>query len=295
MPQADRPLHRLVIRKRRLDLPSYLEDLGSGVTLALRPIPAGRFRMGSPEDELENYEDEQPQHEVRLEKFFLGKYPVTQAQWRTVAGYPQIEAELDPDPANFKGDNRPVEQVNWDAAREFCQRLSARTRKDYRLPSEAQWEYACRAGTTTPFHFGETLSDVLANYRAQDWEYEGKTYPGVYGRGAYGKFREETTTVGDFPGNRWGLHDMHGNVWEWCADDWHESYDGAPTDGSAWLYENSTEIAEESSTENKVLRGGSWVGNPRVCRSAVRDDFSRAYRYFNLGFRVCCVPPRILR
>ncbi|MGL4501365.1 MAG: formylglycine-generating enzyme family protein, partial [Planktothrix sp.] len=149
---------------------------------------------------------------VNIPQFFLGKYAITQAQWKVVAGYETIERKLKPEPSHFKGDNRPVEQVNWDDAREFCNRLSVKTGRTYRLPTEVEWEYACRAGTETPFHFGETISDELANYNATE----------IYGRGIKGKFRQETTDVGSFPPNNFGLYDMHGNVWEWCEDDWHD-------------------------------------------------------------------------
>ncbi|MGD1904283.1 MAG: formylglycine-generating enzyme family protein [Geitlerinemataceae cyanobacterium] len=267
----------------------YREVLAEGVELVMVEIPAGEFWMGSAEGEPGAYEDEQPRHRVSLERFFLGQMAVTQAQWQAVAGYPQIETELKADPSRFKGGNRPVERVSWEEAREFCQRLSVRTGKDYRLPSEAQWEYGCRAGTETPFHFGDFLTDELANYRATE----------VFNGSPEGKYRKETVEVGSFAPNAWGLHEMHGNVWEWCADDWHRSYDGAPTDGNAWLNENRTKTTEEdeteNSTKNKVLRGGSWNDFPRICRSAIRGNVSRADRDGYLGFRVCCVPPRALR
>lgn len=131
-------------------------------------IPGGRFTMGSPEGEVSRDSDEGPQHEVTVPAFFMGRYAVTQAQWRVVAGYDRINLYLNPDPARFKGDDRPVEQVSWEEAQEFCQRLAAKTGKAYRLPTEAEWEYACRAGTSTPFHFGETLTSKLANYA---WTY----------------------------------------------------------------------------------------------------------------------------
>ncbi len=282
------PAHRLVLRRRRLSLQYYTEELGDGVVLKLRPIPAGTFLMGPLPDELDSYRNEHPRHEVTLQSFFLGMYPVTQAQWRVVASqYGQVEIDLNPDPANGKGDNRPVERVSWDEAVEFCRRLSRRSGKDYRLPSEAQWEYACRAGTTTPFYFGETIDSSLANYRAQDWEFEGQIYPGVYGRGSYGEFREETTDVGSFPPNRFGLYDTHGSVVEWCEDDYHDSYEGAPDDGSAW-------VEEDRSGTRRSLRGGSWNFPPRFCRSAVRSDRHHARRNAKVGFRVCCVPPRAL-
>jgi formylglycine-generating enzyme required for sulfatase activity len=215
---------------------------------------------------------------VSVPEFCLGRYPVTQAQWRVVAGYEQIEQKLDPDPSRFKGDNRPVEQVSWDDAQEFCRRLSVKSGREYRLPSEAEWEYACRAGTTTPFFFGETLTPELANYNCS------YTYGG---RGVTGKWQQETKPVGYYEvANTWGLSDMHGNVWEWCEDDWHNSYEGAPTDGSAWL-----NIKNENST--KARRGGSWGTGPWDCRSVCRYLASRGNRGLNSGFRVACAAPRL--
>jgi formylglycine-generating enzyme required for sulfatase activity len=157
----------------------------------------------------------------------------------------------------------------------------------YRLPSEAEWEYACRAGTKTPFHFGETLSDELANYAARDIEIKGTLYKNTYGRGILGQHREETTDVGLFPANQFGLYDMHGNVLEWCEDDWHSNYDGAPEDGSAW-------VELEGKETHKLLRGGSWYLLPMRCRSAVRYSRTHLDIDFDLGFRVCCVPPKTL-
>ena len=192
---------------------SYTEDLGHGVKLTLMLIPAGEFMMGAPTDEAESLDRERRQHLVKVPQFLMGRYAVTQAQWRVVASYDLIDQELNPDPSDFKGDNRPVEKVSWEDAKEFCKRLSVKTGKDYRLPSEAQWEYACRAGTKTPFHFGETITTELANYAG------GYTY----NDGPKGERRGETKDVGSFPANDWGLYDMHGNVWEWCEDDWHDS------------------------------------------------------------------------
>ncbi|MCU0552317.1 MAG: formylglycine-generating enzyme family protein, partial [Leptolyngbya sp. Prado105] len=222
----------------------YLEQLDADITLELIKIPAGSFMMGASEDELECFDDEQPQHEVNIADFYMGKYPVTQAQWRFVANLPQVERLLDPNPSNFKGDNLPVEQVSWLDAMEFCARLSQHTRREYRLPSEAEWEYACRAGTATPFHFGETIDAQVANYCAQDREINKNNYPGKYGRGQLGEYREQTTPVGSFQvANNLGLYDMHGNVLEWCLDHWHENYENAPTDGGAWLNPNASEDA----------------------------------------------------
>ena len=237
-------------------------------------IPEGSFMMGSSEGE-GNYLDK-PQHQVTVQPFFMGKYPVTQAQWKFVAAFPEVNRKLSPDPSRFKGANRPVEKVSWYDAVEFCDRVTQHTGKSYRLPSEAEWEYACRAGTTTPFHFGETITSELANYNA--------LY--TYGAGVKGIYREETTVVGIFGvANAFGLYDMHGNVWEWCLDDWHANYEGAPTDGSAWFNENN-KLSQKPGIA--VLRGGSWYDYPNLCRSASRDDFVRASRHLNIGFRVVC-------
>jgi formylglycine-generating enzyme required for sulfatase activity len=261
---------------------SYSEDLGNGMKLTLMQIPAGEFVMGAPEDEPESSDDERPQHLVKVAQFYMGQFPITQAQWRVVAGYEPIDRPLDPDPSGFKGDDRPVEQVSWEEAQEFCQRLSAKTGRDYRLPSEAQWEYACRAGTTTPFHFGETIAPELANYRTTA-KYDGRMkYDGRLTAG----YREETIAVGSFPANDWGLCDMHGNVWEWCEDDWHENYEGAPIDGSAWLKPSREETY-------RLLRGGSWYFGPGYCRSASCNYGQRDGRDVNIGFRVVCMPPRL--
>jgi formylglycine-generating enzyme required for sulfatase activity len=269
-----------VIQRRRADTWGYTEPLsterGEEIGLDMIAIPGGSFTMGAPESEPESDSSERPQHEVTLQPFYLGRYPVTQVQWKVVAGYDRIVQDLDPDPSDFKGDNRPVENVSWDDAQEFCKRLSAQTGKDYWLPSEAQWEYACRAGTTTPFHFGEALTSELVNYDGTE----------TYNISPKGEYRRTTTDVGSFPANEWGLHDLHGNVWEWCEDDWYNSYDGAPIDGSAWV---------ESDRENtpKLLRGGSCFNYPRYCRSACRLNVSRVGRNYSFGFRVCCVPPRL--
>ena len=282
--QARQP--RVIINKRRGQNLFFDEVLPSGVALLMAQIPAGTFVMGSPEGELERYDDEGPQHEVTVREFFMGCYPVTQAQWRAVADLPQVERELKPDPSRFKGDQRPVEKVSWYDAVEFCARLSAHTQRAYRLPTEAEWEYACRAGTTTPFHFGETITTDLANYRGTDDEVLNRS--GSYGKGPKGDYREETTPVDHFGvANAFGLCDMHGNVREWCADHWHDNYEGAPTDGSAWLDEGKSD-------SNYVLRGGSWDFYPRNCRSAIRVLNPPGDAYNAFGFRVACAAPRAL-
>ena len=237
--------------------------------------------MGSPETELERRNSEGPQHKVNVGAFCMAEYPVTQTQWRVVAEMPQVNRELKLDPSHFKGENRPVESVSWYEAVEFCERLSQETKLGYRLPTEAEWEYACRAGTETPFHFGETITTGLANYR-------GTGDYGAYGPGSKGEYREETMAVDQFGvANAFGLCDMHGNVFEWCEDHWHGSYEGAPDDGSAWLSES-----EESGC---ILRGGSWDYTPRNCRSACRYDDEPVSRYSYIGFRIVCRAPRTLQ
>jgi formylglycine-generating enzyme required for sulfatase activity len=278
---------QLTLNKRQSRNQCYDEALAEGVLpLRMMQIPAGTFLMGSQKDELERQESEGPQHEVTLSRFFMGKYPITQAQWRAVAALPQVERELKADPSHFKGDLHPVESVSWYDAVEFCDRLTILTDRQYRLPTEAEWEYACRAGTTTPFHFGKTITTELANYRGTD--NESMKWSGSYGDGPKGEHREETTPVNQFEGaNAFGLCDMHGNVWEWCQDYWHDSYEGVPTDGSAWI--------EGGNSERRILRGGSWDDLPWFCRSAFRTDIGPGIVNDDLGFRVVCSAPRALQ
>ncbi len=281
------------IRKESKQSQYFREDLGKGITLEMVAIPGGTFLMGTEDEEIErlvkkfNWEGfrrERPQHEVTVPPFFMGKYPITQAQWKAIASRTDLKVKQDLDfkPAYFKdrpdSDRRPVEQVNWYDAIEFCARLSKLTVREYRLPSEAEWEYACRAGTTTPFYFGETITGELANYNASN----------TYADEPNGEYRNETTPVGQFPPNAFGLYDMHGNVREWCADTWHDNYDGAPTDGSVWI--------ENGNDNRSPLRGGSWGYNPTYCRSAIRYDyyFRRVNRINNYGFRVVCGAGRTL-
>jgi formylglycine-generating enzyme required for sulfatase activity len=188
----------------------------------------------------------------------MAKYELTQAQYQAIIGS---------NPSYFQSNNRPVEKVSWNNAVIFCQRLSQKTGKNYRLPSEAEWEYACRAGTTTPFYFGESITTDLVNY---DGNY-------TYASAPEGKNRQQTTDVGSFPPNASGLYDMHGNVWEWCLDDYIDNYSDAPRDGSALT----------GRSDVKLLRGGSWDNYPATCRSAYRLDGLGIY-YGNIGFRVVC-------
>jgi formylglycine-generating enzyme required for sulfatase activity len=239
------------------------EELSKGITLEMVLIPGDTFMMGSPI--FKGDADERPQHQVTIEPFFMGKFPITQAQWRAVAALPKVKQTLNPHPSKFKGSNRPVENVSWHEAVEFCVRLSEKTGRDYRLPSEAEWEYACRAGTTTSFHFGETITPDLVNC----------TDSNSYAVESKSKYRKETTDVGSFEvANAFGLYDMHGLVWEWCADHWHNNYSGAPSDGTVW------EVGGD--VHRRVLRGGSWSFSAELCRSA-----SRSWNESDGGLRIC--------
>ncbi|QSV74215.1 MAG: formylglycine-generating enzyme family protein [Aphanizomenon flos-aquae KM1D3_PB] len=252
-----------IIQRQQRIARYFVEDLGDGVTLEMTAIPGGTFMMGSPENEAKRMDRESPQHQVTVPSFFMGKYPVTQAQYQAITGT---------NPSYFKPDNRPVETVNWNDAVKFCELLSERTGKKYTLPSEAQWEYACRAGNTTPFHFGETITTNLANYNCN---YAYAQEPIII------HYKQEPREVGSFGvANNFGLYDMHGNVQEWCQDHWHSDYRGAPTDGSAWL-ENNSRI--------RVMRGGTYSNSPDNCRSAYRRDGDRDGRYCgSVSFRVVC-------
>ena len=280
-----------VIREQTGEAQRLIESLNEAVTLEMVLIPPGEFIMGAAPGEQGSSSSEQPQHKVTLqEAFLMGRYPVTQEQWQAVAALPQINRKLEAEPSGFKGNKRPVETVSWEEAKEFCDRLSRETGREYRLPTEAEWEYACRSVESDqlsveserltvkewnekynqPFHFGETISTELANYDGE----------ATYGEGVKGEYRRETTPVGEFPANEFGLCDMHGNVWEWCEDDWHENYEGAPTDGSAWRSEFNN---------IKVLRGGSWDTDPAFCRSAFRSIPTRGGRNDYISFRIACV------
>jgi len=224
-------------------------------------IPPGNFMMGSPKEEKERVINE-AQHKVTLSKgFYMGVYPVTQEQWQAVMGN---------NPSKFKGEkNLPVEQVSWEDCQEFIKKLRDKDKKLYRLPTESEWEYACRAGTKTPFYFGETISTDQANYNGDT----------IYGNGKKGVYRERTTTVGSFPANAWGLHDVHGNVWQWCQD-WH-----------AGDYPEK-DVVDPQGPQNppdhlRVLRGGSWYDDARYARSASRYWNVPGHRFSSIGCRLC--------
>jgi formylglycine-generating enzyme required for sulfatase activity len=277
----------------------FTETLGAGVGVDMVSIPAGAFTMGSPAYEPERRPNEGPQHSVTLNPFFIGAWPITQAQWASVViAHPAKHSHgLDPDPSFFKGDDLPVESISWSQADEFCRRLSDITGRDYRLPSEAEWEYACRAGSSGPFNVGPTIATDLANYCGEGGAvcgdsggksiasdiYDGVTYAsGAYDQGPVGIFRGKTTVPGTFPPNRFGLYDMHGNVWEYCLDIASPTYADAPTDGSAYM--------AGPPEGNRILRGGSWSHNPAICRSAYRDMISPDSPGWQgrIGLRVVC-------
>jgi eukaryotic-like serine/threonine-protein kinase len=243
----------------------YRENLGNGISISMVKVPTGNFMMGSPEREKDRVENESPQHQVTLKEFYIGQTEITQSQYQAIMG---------DNPSKFKGNNRPVETVDWNQAQEFCRKLSIKTGKTYTLPSESQWEYACRAGTTTPFSFGATITSNVANYEGN---YDGKE---SYRNEPKGVNRATTTDVMTFPPNSFGLYDMHGNVWEWCADTWNDTYEDAPTDGSVWLDESP----------NMVLRGGAWSEKPEICRSTSRIGNLPEIRVDAFGFRVVCNP-----
>lgn len=237
-------------------------SLPNGVTLEMVNIPAGEFFMGSPENEEGRYDSEGPLHRVQVQAFHMGKYLVTQEQWYAISLMDYVDSDLAPSPSAFRGARHPVEGVSWLEVIEFCKRLSNYTGQHYRLPSEAEWEYACRAGTITPYSFGDTLTDQQANFRNP----------------------KGTTPVSNYPSNAFNLYDMHGNVWEWCVDGWHTNYNNAPMDGRAWSDEDGDDSFE------KVIRGGSWSDVPRYCRSACRNPIKRDNRSDGLGFRVVFKP-----
>ncbi len=278
----------LVLKRKKHPVKFFNEKLsdsvagtsGDQVNLEMMLIPAGTFLMGSPADEIDRDSTESPQHLVNVPSFCMGKYPITQEQWRVVAGLKAIDQELHLNPAHFKGDNHPVEQVSWFDAQEFCARLSLFTKREYRLPSEAEWEYACRGKTTTPFHFGRTTTTDLANYDGTD-DPDGK-FSGSYGQGPKGIYRQETTPVEMFSPNVFGLHDMHGNIFEWCLDRYHGNYEGAPIDGSAWINSDADQSVP------RILRGGCWYNSPRFCRSAYRYNSNPDAHVNIIGFRVAC-------
>lgn len=306
----------------------FIEDLGNSTSLELVNIPAGNFLMGVHPEEITKWKrisrrkrgdnflgkiyndlnidtldniftnnDASMQgvgssHRVTLPSFCISKFPITQTQWLAVALLPKVNLTLNPQPSHFKGANLPVECVSFYEAVEFCNRLSRKTGKIYRLPTESEWEYTCRARTTTSFHFGETITTDLANYNGSYYTYNCE---------ATGKYLQQTTPVGSFKtANAFGLYDMHGNVSEWCQDNLNSNpYKGAPIDGSTWIYEtnaapsfflpNLLDSLMENMFENPkyhVYRGGSWKNDVFGVTSWARCGLNPENKQNFIGFRV---------
>ena len=268
--QASRGAEEQVGAKMRtISLPArqYQERLPGAAILDMIAIPAGSFFMGTSTEDIEQVlkletwfkrtevkkwlRSEMPQHRVRVAEFYMSKTPITQEQWQAV---------MQTNPSHFSGLRRPVDNVSWWDGVEFCDRLSQLTGKSYRLPTEAEWEYACRAGSQTLYSFGNS-KQPLRDYAWYTWNSQHKTQP-----------------VAQKKPNAWGLHDMHGLVWEWCEDNWHENYNGAPTDGSAWN--------EGGHSTKQVVRGGAWYSLADDCRCVYRFCYDASFRYPSIGFRV---------
>ena len=234
-------------------------------------VPPGSFQMGSPEEEEGRGGDESPVHKVTIDyRFAVGVYEVTFDEWDYCLDQGGCDG-FHPGDNGFGRDDRPVINVSWIAATSYTKWLAEETKKEYRLLTEAEWEYVARAGTTTPFYFGNTISTDQANYDGQQ----------TYGSGVIGTYLRKTLPVGSFPANRFGLHDVHGNVFEWVKDCWHENYEGAPTDGSARIAGDDCD-----GFNDRVFRGGSWESFPQRLRSANRDwNYANNYGNF-IGFRV---------
>src|SRR5262245_9231209 len=232
--------------------PDLCSENVNGVKLNMMRVPGGPSPTRSPKSEVGRNKDEGPQRQVTVPDFYIGKYEVTQAQWKAVMG-------ANNNPSDFKGDDLPVEQVTWNDAKAFCEMLSGITNKTYRLPSEAEWEYACRA---------RTIGAYAGNLDAMAWYADNADY--------------KTHPVGDKLANAFGLYDMHGNVWEWCEDVYHDSYGGQrgnpPADGSAWL--------DGGDSSYRVIRGGAWGNESGFNRSASRKREERNERFHKYGIRV---------
>lgn len=243
--------------KEQVRIGLFRQALPDGLFLDMALIPAGTFLMGSPH--VKGHRDEEPQHFVNVGAFYLSQTTVTQAQWKAVMKRLH--------PCRGQGPGSPVDRVSWFDAQKFCERLSGLSGRDYRLPSEAEWEYACRAGTSTDFSCGNMITTDLANYVGLHAYQDGPT--GIYRHGPIPAKR--------FPPNRFGLFDMHGNLDEWCADTWHEDYTGAPLNGEPWI---------RGGTQERVIRGGSWHDPPGLCRSSARLKLSPSEGEDFMGLRV---------
>ncbi|HMQ14233.1 MAG TPA: formylglycine-generating enzyme family protein [Candidatus Competibacter phosphatis] len=246
--------------KLPVEFQDTLKDGGQGPMMVV--IPGGRFLMGSPSDEPERRDGEH-QHEVEISPFALGKYAVTFDEYDRFA---HAKGRTLPNDKGWGRERRPVINVSWLNAVAFADWLSEQTGQTYRLPTEAEWEYACRAATTTPFCFGATIGTEQANYNG---EY-------TYGGGQKGVYRQKTVEVGQFPANAWGLYEMHGNVWEWTGSEYEESYSGAEL----------RVVSDPNAGGPRVLRGGSWDGEPLWLRPAARDWLVPRLGNGSVGFRL---------
>lgn len=245
---------------------AYAEDLGPGNRLEMLQVRPGAFSMGSSVNEPYGDAVERPTHRVQVSGFFLSRFEITQQQWATVASWPKVSVDLPTRPSSFKGEDRPVEGVTWLEAKEFCARLSRQTGRLYRLPTEAEWEFACRGGTETPFSFGQTILSSLANYQADK----------PYSSEGVGEYRRQTLAVGSLgAANYFGLSDMHGNVAEWCEDIY------GPYSGG-----DQTNPTGPASGRSRVVRGGGWRSYPWQCRSAARVGMQEGFHRNDIGFRV---------
>jgi formylglycine-generating enzyme required for sulfatase activity len=280
---------------KRVETARYFQvELPGGMQMDLVQVPTGGFMMGTLESDLVavkqgssrgvekkdlNYDIvesyirrvnwESPRHMVNVPGFYMSKFEITQAQWRAVASLPRVNTDLLSDPSSFKGSNLPVETITWDEAIEFCERLTRATGRRFRLPTEAEWEYAARAGTNTPFNFGDSIKTDWANFQGK--------FP--YNNSPKGEFRETTVAVGTLGlPNAFGLYDMHGNVWEWCSDVWNENYEGAPVDGKSWDTGKISYL--------RIIRGGAWDSFGGECRSNSRNRMTATIRLNSIGLRV---------
>ncbi len=249
----------------------FPERLNTVERLEMVAIAPGPFWMGASPTEAHAQGQEFPRHRVKLSPFFISRHPITQAQWAAVASLPKVQRDLNPSPSHFQGDNHPIESISWLDAVEFCDRLSQHTGRRYHLPSEAQWEYACRAGTQTPFNTGETITAELADYLG--------AY--TYKAEAAGEYCQSTLPVGRFTPNAFGLHDMHGNVWEWCSDSWRHNYRETPTDRQIWVGVRQPQM--------RAIRGGGWLDAPARIRSASRSGYLETALNRTIGLRVVTV------
>jgi formylglycine-generating enzyme required for sulfatase activity len=260
------------ISSRNLRAECFTENL-NGIPLEMVKIPGDAFLMGSPESEDKREGNEGPQHSVTVQEFFMGRFEVTLGQWRQVERMPKVKIDLNKNPTYYKHSMKhPMEGVSWEEAVEFCKRLEKRTGRPYRLPTEAEWEYAARAGTSTPFAFGPTITPTYVNCSGY--------FP--YGSAPMSKGRGEMIEVGSLNiANAFGLSDMHGNLWEWCEDDFFifdDNYIGAPGDGSA--------RSGRRNSVYRVMRGGSFRCSANDCRSASRSGSPPGVKREDLGFRV---------